>query len=309
MIETARAVVTGAFGFVGRAVAERFLGRGVHIRTLTNHPERGGPLRESVDVAPLDFRDPDALARAMAGASVLFNSFWVRFPRRRRTFEGAVERSRILFEAAKRAGVRRVVHTSIANPDERSPLGYYRGKALVEEALLGSGLSHAILRPTVFFGRGDVLLNNIGWLVRRFPVFLVPGNGRYRIQPVYVRDFADLAVRLAGETGDVVLDAVGPEIYAFDDLVRTIASALGRRVALLHVPPALALAASAIVGLAVRDVVLTAEEVRGLRDELLVSRGAPTCPTRLSEWLRENAGEMGRRYASELARHFDRPFS
>jgi NADH dehydrogenase len=309
MIGIARAVVTGAFGFVGRAVAERLLARGIGVRTLTNHPERGGPLRGRIEVFPLDFRDRDALARAMEGASVLFNSFWVRFPRAGRTYEGAVDRSRVLFEAARRAGVARIVHTSIANPDERSPLRYYRGKAQVEAALREGGISRAILRPTVFFGRGDVLLNNIGWFVRRFPFFLVPADGRYRVQPVFVGDFADLAVRLAGEEIDVVLDAVGPEVFPFDDFVRAIASALGRKVRLLHVPPALALAATGIAGLALRDVVLTPDEVRGLRGDLLVSRGAPTCPTPLTQRLRENASEVGRRYASEMARHFDRPFS
>jgi len=301
-------VVTGAFGFVGRAVAKRLLDRGFDVRTLTNHAGREDPFRGRVTAAPLDFRDPKALARSMRGAATLFNSFWIRFPRRGRTYEGAVERSRILFEAARSAGVRRIVHTSIANPDPDSPLGYYRGKAQVEVALRESGVSHAILRPTFFFGEGDVLLNNIGWLVRRSPVFLVPGSGRYRVQPVFVGDYADLAVRLLEEDGDAVLDAVGPEVFAFDDLVRAIASAIGRRVALLRVPPPLALAATGLVGLAVRDVVLTADEVRGLRGDLLVSKGEPTCPTRLTDWLRENAAHVGRRYASELGRHFDGAF-
>ncbi len=297
-------VVTGALGYTGRYIARALLARGVRVRTLTGHPDRPDPFQGRVEILPFRFDDPQALAASLAGVTTLYNTYWVRFEYGEVTFERAVRNSRLLFEAARAAGVRRVVHISITNPDEASSLPYFRGKAQVERALRESGLSFAILRPTVMFGREDILINNIAFLLRRFPVFAVPGGGSYRLQPVYVGDVADLAVRL-GEAGeDVVVDAVGPEVYTFRDLVRTIGQALGRRLVLVSLPPGLAMALIRLVGLAVRDVLLTREELQGLMDERLLSREPPTCPTRLSAWLRENAAVLGVRYASELARHY-----
>ena len=167
-----------------------------------------------------------------------------------------------------------------------------------------SGLAYAILRPTLIFGVEDVLINNIAWLLRHFPVFAIPGSGDYRVQPVFVVDVAEMAVAASRETRNSVIDAVGPEIYTFGELVQLLAAKVGRRARLVHVPPALALFLSRLVGHAVRDTVLTKEEVAGLMAGLLVSNGEPTARTRLSEWLDRHAHLLGRSYASELNRHF-----
>ena len=157
----ARVVVTGSGGYSGRVLTRALLEAGVEVTNLTGHPERETPFGERIRSVRMDFAQPDELERAMRGASVFFNTYWVRFPYRGKTHPQAVLNSIALFEAAKRAGVARIVHTSIANPSEDSPLSYYRGKAEVERALRDSGVSHAILRPTVFFGDEDVLVNNI----------------------------------------------------------------------------------------------------------------------------------------------------
>jgi len=297
-------VVTGAFGYTGQYITRRLLAAGQRVRTLTGHPDRPNPFGERVEVARFNFDDPPALVESLRGADVLYNTYWVRFSHGRATFDRAVENTRTLFHAAKEAGVRRVVHVSIANPSLDSPLPYYRGKALLEQAVQASGLSCAILRPTVIFGPEDVLINNMAWLVRRFPLFVVPGDGRYGLQPIFVQDMAGLAVQAAQGQENVVLDAVGPETYTFDELIRLIARTLGRRVRLLHLPPGAALLLSQFVGLAVRDVLLTREEVQGLMANLLVSQDPPTGQTCLSEWLRQNADRVGSRYASELNRHY-----
>ncbi len=298
------AAVTGAFGYSGKYIARRLLDRGYRVVNLTGHPDRPDPFDGEVEVAGRRFDDPDSLARSMEGAAVLFNTYWVRFARGGETFEKAVENSVTLFHAAKKAGVRRVVHTSIANPSEDSPLGYYRGKALVEKALQDSGLSHAILRPTVIFGKEDILINNIAWSLRKLPFFAIPGDGSYKIQPVFVEDFADLAIQAAESEESTVQDAVGPEVFTFDKLVRLVAGAIGRPARLVHVPPTLVFWATRAVGFFVKDVILTREEIAGLMDNLLVSDGPATGQTRLSEWLKENAGSVGVSYASEVGRHF-----
>jgi NADH dehydrogenase len=296
--------VTGAFSYTGAYITRRLLDRGVHVRTLTNHPRQDHELFGRVDVHPLRFDDTDRLAESLSGASVLYNTYWIRFPHGTMTYDGAVANTRALIAAAERAGVRRIVHVSIAHADPASSLPYYRGKGELEGAVRASAMSHAILRPTVIYGQEDVLINNIAWLLRRFPVFAVPGDGRYRLQPVFVDDLAALAVDCAMRDEDLTIDAVGPETYTFDELVKLLARAMGQRARLVRLPPRLALLASRVIGYGLRDVVLTADEVRGLMAGLLATESAPVGSTLLSHWLGEHGSSFGRRYASELARHY-----
>ena len=297
-------IVTGAFGYTGQHIARRLLEEGRRVRTLTAHPGRPNPFGDRVEAVPYRFDDIGALTASLRGAAVLYNTYWIRFERGDMTFERAVENSRTLIRAAKEAGVRRFVHVSIANPSLDSPLPYYRGKALVEEALRESGLSYAILRPAVLFGDQGILINNIAWFLRRFPAFAVPGSGDYGMQPIHVEDLADLAVNMAGKDENVTIDAVGPETYAFGDLLRLMKSVLGSRALILHAPPTMVLVFTAILGRMIGDVILTPDEIKGLMANLLVSDQPPTASTRLSDWLRENASWLGTRYMSEVRKHF-----
>ena len=299
------AVVTGAFSYTGRYVSQRLLDDGVRVKTLTGHPDRRDPFGGRVEAAPLDFSDPDGLYRSMQGADVLFNTYWVRFERGRTTFDRAVENSSVLFEAAAKAGINRIVHISVSNASSGSSLPYFKGKGQVEESLKGLGVPYSIIRPTLTFGAGDLLLNNMAWALRRFPFFPICGNGNYPVQPIYVGDLADQAVAAASQAGNSVSDAAGPETLSFEALLRLIASSMGAPCRLVHTPPSLGLTLTRLVGLMMRDVVLTRDEVDGLMAGLLTSDAAPTGTTTLSSWLEDNAHHLGLRYASELNRHFD----
>jgi NADH dehydrogenase len=298
--------ITGAFSYTGKYVARRLLDRGYSVRTLTGHPGRVNPFGQAVEAFPYDFDRPDQLRKTLLGTSTLINTYWVRFPREESTFEAAVRNTRKLIDAAKDAGVERIVHVSIANPSAESPLGYYRGKAELEQAVLDSGLSYVIVRPTVIFGDEDILINNIAWFLRRFPLFGIPGDGRYRIRPIFVEDMARIMAKAVDETGNAVMDAVGPETYTFEELVRLIASSIGRSVRFVHVPASLAYLATLVAGWFVGDVVLTWEEYRGLMGNLLAPEGPASGSTRLSEWLSAHKESVGKRYASEVARHYAR---
>jgi NADH dehydrogenase len=297
-------VITGALSYTGKYATRLLLDRGCKVRTLTYHPERPNPFGDRVQVFRYNFDDPKQLVQTLRGASTLINTYWVRFPRGTSTFEAAVQNTRTLISAAKNAGIRRIVHVSIANPSLESSLGYYRGKAQLEQAVMGSGLAYTILRPTVIFGLEDILINNIAWFVCHFPVFAIPGDGRYRIRPIYVEDMARLVTDAVEQEGKAVLDAVGPETYAFDELVRQIAAQLGRRIRLVHVPMPAAYIATRLVGWLVGDVILTWEEYKGLMGGLLAPDGPSSGETRLSNWLAANGEHIGRRYASEVARHY-----
>ena len=264
-------VVTGAFGYTGKYITRRLLNSGRRVRTITGHPKRANSFGNQVEIASMDFSDRASLVRSLQGASVLYNTYWVRFNHGRATFDEAVANSRVLIEAAREAGVRKIVHLSIANPSLDSRLPYYSGKALVEKAIVDSGLPYAILRPTVIFGTEDILINNIAWFARHFPVFAIPGSGQYQLQPMFVEDLAELATNSAPQENSLVLDAVGPEIFTFEDLVRHIALAIGAKPRFLHVSPRAAFQMLRCVGSIVGDVILTREEIQGLMADLRVS--------------------------------------
>jgi NADH dehydrogenase len=297
-------MITGAFSYTGKYCVRLLLQRGYKVRTLTFHPRRAHDFGQNVEVSPYNFEHPEQLQRSMEGASTLINTYWVRFPQGKSTFESAVRNTRTLIDAATRAGIKRIVHVSIANPSMTSPLGYYRGKAQLEQAVINSGLSYSILRPTVIFGREDILINNVAWFVRRFPVFGIPGDGRYRVRPIYVEDMAGLMANAVEGRKNEIVDAVGPETFAFAELVGAIAKQLGKSTRLVHMPAPLAYAATRLTGWVVEDVILTWEEYRGLMDDLLAPDGPSTGETNLSLWLAENKEDVGSTYASEVARHF-----
>ena len=297
-------VVTGAFGYTGKYITRLLLAAGRRVRTLTNHPNRPNGFGGQVETAPMNFADRESLVRSLSGAAVLYNTYWVRFHHGGATFQEAVAHSRVLIDAAREAGVAKIVHLSIANPSLDSPLPYYSGKAQVERAILDSGIPYVILRPTVIFGAEDILINNIAWFTRHLPVFAIPGNGRYELQPIFVEDLADLSVREAQSKRDRILDAVGPEKFAFEDLAHRIACAVGAHPRFLHVRPRTAVQLLRVVGRALGDVILTREEIDGLMANLLVSKCPPTGCTRFSDWLSQNAAILGVRYSSELQRHY-----
>jgi len=298
--------VTGAFGYSGRYITRRLLDAGHSVLTLTNSPRRPNPFGERVRAVPFHFDQPSQLAASLQGVEALINTYWVRFDHRLFTHAQAVANTQAMFESARAAGVRRIVHVSITNPDLRSDLPYFRGKAQLEEALKALGVSHCILRPTVLFGKEDVLINNIAWGLRHLPVYGAFGGDGCRLQPIYVDDLAAVAARKATETVNETLDAIGPETFSYRGLVEMVARELGLRRPILDLPPALVYWACRLLGLAVGDVVLTREEIRGLLENRLCVASPPLGTTRLTNWVREHRENLGRRYTSEMARRRDR---
>jgi len=302
----AKVVVTGAFGYSGKYIARRLIEQGHAVHAITNSPDRENPFGAQVTASPFHFDRPDELILALATARVLINTYWVRFDHRDFTHSEAVSNTLKLFQAAKHAGVERVVHVSITNPSLESDLPYFKGKAVLEDALVSSGLSYAILRPTVLFGEEDILVNNIAWALRRFPVFGVFGDGSYRLQPIFVDDLASLAVDHAFGSADTIVDAIGPETFTFKGLVAAIDSAIGTRRPLVSISPGLGYAVASVIGRFVGDVFLTREEIEGLMRGLLCTDSPPAGPTRLTDWISRHRDTLGVRYASELARRRDR---
>jgi NADH dehydrogenase len=293
--------VTGAFSYSGAAIARALGEAGHRVRTLTGHQERA---TGDIEVRPLDFTDPAGLEASLAGVHTLYNTYWVRFSRGTNTHAQTVANSQVLFDAARRAGVQRVVHVSITHPDANSPYPYFKGKAEVEEQLKGTGIPYAILRPAVLFGGDGVLINNIAWLLRHLPVFAIGGSGGYRLRPIHIDDLASLSVQQGAASGNVTVDAVGPESLTFREMVIAIRAAVGSRALIVPVPGWLLPSMSAVLGVVLRDVLLTPEEYQAMVAGLADSDAPAAGKTRLTDWLTQHRGDLGRRYANELDRHF-----
>ena len=296
--------VTGAFSYSGKYITKRLLARGEEVITLTGHPNRPDPFGGKVKAYPLDFNEA-SMTRSLKGVDVFVNTYWVRFDKAENTQPRAVKNTRKLMNAAKSAGVKRVVHISITNPSAQSHLPYFWGKAANEKTVMESGMSYAILRPTVLVGDEDILINNIAFLLRQFPFFALPGGGSYKLQPVHVDDLAELAVEGVYSTENYVIDAVGPDIFTFKEMVELIGEKIGAKRPLISVPPRLALLAAQFLSLFVSDVILTPEEVDGLMAGLLVSKEPPRGKTHLADWLEKSKDKVGAKYASELKKHYE----
>ena len=303
-------VVTGAFGFSGKYIARRLLKKNIIVKTLTNSVNRKNEFQNKIIVSPFHFDDADKMAAALEGASVLYNTYWVRFNHKNFHHSEAVDNTLKLFEAAKRAGVQRIVHTSITNPDKNSKLEYFSGKGILEEALIHSGISYAILRPAVLFGKEDILINNIAWMVRKFPVFGLFGDGNYRLQPIFVEDYADLAITEGEKKENTIVDAIGPESFTYRELVNVVSKIiLGKERMIFSMPDEIGYWMSKLVGVIKGDVLVTREEIKGLKGDLLYTTSPAAGKTKLTDWLIANKGTVGKEYANEIKRRKDRTIS
>lgn len=312
MTDTTRAhAVTGAFGFSGKYIARRLLDAGRRVVTFTGSPDRPDPFNGRVEARPFAFNDVRAMTESLRDVEVLYNTYWVRFNHPLFSYANAVRNTLALFEAARDAGVARIVHVSITGADSASPLEYFSGKGHLENALKASGINHAIVRPAILFGKEDILINNIAWALRRFPFFTLFGDGKYHIQPIFVDDLAALMVEQGQSRECVTVNAVGPEDFLYRDLVATIGDAIDKKRRFISLSPKQALRAVNLIGKLVGDVFITGDEIEALMHNTLHAPGSePTGATRLSDWVREHADSIGRVYHSELDRrvHRDRMY-
>lgn len=297
-------VVTGSFGYIGKYITQELLNRGHEVKTITTHPDKPNPFGEKVRASNYNFENPAILTKILEGCDTLFNTYWVRFNYRQWSFDKALENTRTLFKCAQQARVRKIVHISVTNPSEHDELPYYKGKALQEKALRELGVEYTIVRPTLVFGKEDILVNNIAWTIRKFPVIPIFGSGKYQVQPVFVQDLATIAVNASLVAGSQIMDAIGPEIFTYDEFLKLITNELNRNIAFIHTPPSIGILLGYIIGLFVKDVVLTRDELQGLMQNKLTSNQQPNGETLFSEWLKTNKDWIGIKYTSELKRHF-----
>ena len=298
--------VTGAFGYTGSYIARFLLEAGHEVITLTNSPDRESPMAGKIEAFPFNFDHPEKLTESLRGVRVLYNTYWVRFNHKHFTHAVAINNIKTLFDCAKAAGVEKIVHVSITNPDVHSELEYFSGKGELEEHLKSLGMPYSILRPTVIFGDEDILVNNMAWGLRHAPIMAIFGDGSYRVQPIFVEDFARLAVREGQHLETAIINAIGPETFTYRELVECIAEGIGKRRPIIGLPAGLAYRTFTVMGWFMGDTILTRDEIDGLMADMIYADAPPVGTTRLSEWIKDNADTLGKRYANELRRRKDR---
>lgn len=294
--------VTGAYGYTGKYLARRLFSAGLEVGTLTNSPVKEGLFSRPIENFPLCFHDPEKLKASLIDCDVLYITYWVRFNHKHFTHRDAVNNTKILFKAAADAGVRKIVYVSITNADKTSDLEYFSGKGELEEYLQSLGISYSILRPAVIFGLEDILINNIIWMIRRFPFIAVFGDGKYKLQPIFVDDLAKLAIECGKTEESSIIDAIGPETFEYKDLLGLAAKSLGKKLRTLHVSPSIGYYCGKILSWVKKDVTITREEIKGLMDNTLFTESEPAAHTKLSEWMKSNIDMLGIDYHNELDR-------
>ena len=308
-MEKRRVAITGAWSYSGRYVARHLLDQGFEVLSLTNRPvSEPDPFRGVVKRVPFDF-SPGVMEKALEGVDVLASAYWSRHNRAPvghrgpwLSHAGAVERSRQLVEAAGRAGIRRLVWTSIANPGLDPDLSYYEGKAKVEDLVRSSGLQHAILRPACFFGAGGILIENIAWAARHLPVFPIPNGEPYHIRPIFVDDYARLVLDAVQSTDNYTRDAAGLDRPEFWELIWHVSTILGARTRVVKLPIAACRLLYAAASVVMRETILTSDELKGLSRNRLDSREEPAGTASLYGWLEDNASTLGREFRREPIR-------
>lgn len=296
-------MVTGAFGNTGSVIAELLAEQGRRVRTLTNHPDRSTDRAASdaaslIDIEPYCFDDPDRLAASFDGVETFYNTYWMRTGEHG-NYDALVQRSTALLAAAERAGVERIVHLSVANPSLESRYPYFRAKATVEEAMRGSSMPVAIVRPALMFGGRTALLNNLAWVLRHAPIFGVAGDGQYRVRGVHVDDVARICIEAGARRGVETIDAVGPERLRYLDFVTVVRDLVKSRARIVRMPAWMVLAGSQLLGIVMRDELLTRSELYSTMEGIADTDGPATGRVVLTDWLREHAVELGHNYLNE----------
>lgn len=273
--------VFGGSGFVGRYVVNQLASRGYRVRIAVRRPHLAVHLQPlgffgQVQTVQANLRYPESIARALEGATYAVNCVGILFEGGKQSFSAVQdEGARHVAEAARNAGVSRLVHISAIGADEDSISAYARSKAAGERAVLSAMPRANILRPSIIFGPEDKFFNKFASLSRYLPFLPLIGGGHTRFQPIYANDVAHAVLRcLEGKAEPgVIYELGGPQIKTFRQLMEIIANETGRKRLLIPVPFWAAKLKAAFLHL-FPNPILTIDQVQLLQYDNIVSEKA-----------------------------------
>lgn len=273
--------VFGGSGFVGRHVVRALLKRGWRVRAAVRRPDLAGHLQPLgmvgwVQPVQANLRYRWSIERAVADADAVVNLVAIPYETRRQTFDALhVEGARAVADAAKAAGVGRLIHMSALGANPNSPSVSAKSRAAGEAAVFAVDANAVLFRPSVMFGPGDHFFNRFAAMARILPALPLFGGGHSKFQPVFVGDVARaVADAVEGKvTGGKVYELGGPEVKTFRQLMEEILATIERRRLLLPVPWSLAMLKASFLQLLPKPL-LTVDQVRQLRIDNVVSQDA-----------------------------------
>ncbi len=236
-------LVTGATGFVGRALLPRLAEAGLEVRCLVRPSRRSPRLPRGIpmQVSIASLEDARGLRAALVGVDTVIHLAGAEWHGRRGdVFAVDAAGTRALVEAAREAGVGRLVYLSHLGADRASAYPVLKAKGIAEEFIRQSGLTYTIVRSTLLYGAEDVFLNVVAALVKLGPgLFFMPGDGRISLQPLWVEDLVTcLEWSLSDLTSlNQTIALGGPEFVTFGQMVQTVMDVLGVRRLVVPVRP------------------------------------------------------------------------
>jgi uncharacterized protein YbjT (DUF2867 family) len=267
--------VFGGTGFVGRRVVRHLSDSTAKVRAASRHPVRTEG--DNVEQIVADAHDERSVEAAVLGADGVVNAISLYVEHGGDTFHSVhVEAAARIARVARRAGIKRFVHLSGIGADAASPSPYIRNRGEGEAAVQAAFPGAVIIRPAVVFGPDDAFLTTILRLLRTLPAYPLFGDGRTRLQPVYVDDVAAAVVLVLRQAQRPfpVYELAGPRVYSYEELLRTIARTAGLRSVLVRIPFAFW---AAVAGLAetLPHPLLTRNQVELMQIDTTASAGRP----------------------------------
>jgi NADH dehydrogenase len=236
-----RIAVTGGTGFVGRHLARALLAEGHEVVLVARGVDRRDPsiLGTGATFVAASTDDAESLRKAFAGCGAVAHFAGINREIGSQTYDRVhVRGTAAIVEAARAAGVRKIVYLSFLRARPHCGSAYHESKWAAEEIVRASGIDYAILKSGVIYGRGDHLLDHVSRALYTFPFFPLVGLRPTRLRPVFVGDVVRLAraalsdPRLSRQT----LAVLGPEELGAGDAIKRIATAVGRTVPVVSVP-------------------------------------------------------------------------
>jgi NADH dehydrogenase len=263
--------LTGATGFVGRNILKRLLAEGHSVRALVREPEEAGALKaEKVELMAGDVAEGAGLDQGMQGCDAAIHLVGIIVEKGKNTFERVHHLgTRNVVEAAKRMGLKRMVHMSALGARADGAAKYQTTKWKGEEEVRGSGIRYCILRPSLIFGKGDGFVTQMMNTMRSAPLFRpVPGDGKPKFRPVSIDDvtacFVHALTTEAATNQTVKLG--GADELTLNEVLAEIARCAGVRKPAVHIPMPLMFAGATVAQSLLKNPPITVDQLKMLRE-------------------------------------------
>lgn len=232
-----RIFITGGSGFVGQNIVRAIQG---HTLRLLMRTPASATAEAGIEHVQGDVTDPASLDGKMDGCDIVVHLVGIIEETGNATFDNVIRQgTENVVAEARRAGVRHFIHMSALGARNDPRYGYHTAKYMAEQAVIHSGLTYTIFRPSVIFGPGDGFITTLAGVVKSFPVIPVVGSGQTKFQPVHIGDVADAFARAVNDpdgTANKVYELGGDRPYTYEEMLDAIARELGKSKPKIKVP-------------------------------------------------------------------------